>query len=79
MRKPQALVVFGAGVVLGLGFTSGSRLAAADAGGSRCSVSKTAGPLRAVTSEGWLVFEDDQGTVRVVDNTCKVKRSIGRQ
>jgi len=79
MRKPHTLVVLGAGVVLGLGLTLGSRLANADAGGTSCSVSKTAGSLRAVTSEGWLVFEDDQGTVRVVDSGCKVKRIIGRQ
>ena len=79
MRKPQTLVVLGAGVVLGLGLTSTSRSASADAGESSCSVSKTAGSLRAVTSEGWLVFEDDQGTVRVVDSVCRVKRTIGRQ
>jgi hypothetical protein len=76
LRTPFLL---GAGVLLGLGLASVSRPTAAEAGGTGCSVPKTNGALRAVTAAGWFVFEDSDGTVRVVDSVCKVKSVIGRQ
>jgi hypothetical protein len=79
MPNLRTLFLVGAGVILGLVLTSVSRPADAEAGGTSCSIPKNAGALRAVKSEGWFVFEDSEGTVRVFDSVCKVKRSINRQ
>ena len=79
MRKRQVLVVLSAGAALGLGLASITRHASADAEPSSCTLAMEFGPLRAVMPEGWLLFEDHQGTVRVVDSRCQVKRIVSRR
>ena len=44
-----------------------------------CNVSKALGMFRAVTSESWLLFEDQDGTLRAVDYGCHLQRVINRQ
>ena len=79
MHNRRTLLLLGGGVVLGLGLAAGGELVSAESREDSCSVSRSAGSLRAVTAEGWLVFEDEQGAVRMVDSRCKVKRVIDRR
>ena len=44
-----------------------------------CNISKSFGTFKAVTSESWLVFEDEAGTLRAVDYGCRVQRVFNRQ
>ena len=79
MRKPRGLVLLGAGALLGLAVASAARWAGAEAAASSCVAPKEYGGLKAVSVEGWLLFEDVQGTVRLIDSRCQVKRIVGRQ
>ena len=51
--------------------------AAAFAPPSRCSVTLAYGPLRGMW-ESWLVFEDGKGTLRAIDDRCRVRQVIDR-
>jgi|RhiMetdeSRZDD1v2_1073273.scaffolds.fasta_scaffold3830508_1 hypothetical protein len=80
MRRSHFVLPFAAGVALAAGISSSfSGRADADGGAAGCRVSSEFGGLRGATPEGWLLFEDQHGTVRVIDNRCQVKRTVGRQ
>jgi hypothetical protein len=44
-----------------------------------CNISKSFGTIKAVTTESWLIFEDETGTLRAVDYGCHVQRVFNRQ
>jgi hypothetical protein len=43
-----------------------------------CNVPSSFGTLKGVW-EGWLVFEDADGTLRAVDSACDVRQTIRRE
>ena len=44
---------------------------------ARCSVTLAFGPLRGMW-DSWLVFEDGKGTLRAIDDRCRVRQVIDR-
>lgn len=79
MRKTSVFIAVGVGIALGTGVVAGTRVAAVSAAPRDCSVAKSLGTFRAVTSESWLLFEDETGTLRAVDYSCQVQRVISRR
>jgi hypothetical protein len=74
-----AIVALCAGVLLVCRVTLGARPDSVDAQQHDCSISKSFGTFKAVTSESWLIFEDENGTLRAVDYGCRVQRVFSRQ
>ena len=80
MRMRPFVLPFAAGVALAAVISSSvSGRADADSDARACTVSSEFGPLRGATVEGWLLFEDQHGTVRVIDSRCQIKRTVGRR
>jgi hypothetical protein len=79
MRRKGVAIALCVGVLLGFGVTSRARLAAVSAQPHTCNISRALGTFRAVTAESWLLFEDENGTLRAVDYGCQVQRVISRQ
>ena len=78
MRRMSIAITFCVGVLLLSGITSGQpRLR--ERAANDCNISKSFGRFKAVTSESWLLFEDETGTLRAVDYGCHLQRVFNRQ
>jgi hypothetical protein len=78
MRTWAVVIALCVGVLLGYGVTSGAKPAAVSTQPHECKVAKALGAFKAVSSESWLLFEDEGGTLRAVDYGCHVQRVISR-
>ena len=79
MRTTGIAIALCVGVLMVSGVTTGARPASVNANPDDCNISKSLKTFKAVTSESWLLFEDETGTLRAVDGGRHVQRVFKRQ
>ena len=79
MRRMGVAIALCVGVLLVSGVTFAARPASVNAEPHDCNISRSFGTFKAVTTESWLLFEDETGTLRAVDYGCRVQRVYNRQ
>jgi hypothetical protein len=79
MRRMGVAIALSVGVLFLSGVMPGARTASLNAEPHDCNISKSFGTIKAVTTESWLIFEDEAGTLRAVDYGCHVQRVFNRQ